>query len=586
MAIESYMQPYFLNAAGALAFLSLIPFILIYLIRPKPKDKVISSLMFIFKSEGRIKQNSFFRYLLRNLLFLMQLLTILLLAAAIATPYINTTEGITTKNSVIVIDASASMQTQDNGKTRFDKAKDMARGVIGERTTIILAANNPEVLAKNTGRGEASRILKQIEPYETTTSLSDAVRFGGEQLDAEGKVTVFSDFIIDDEEELLVIKNLLQSQGIAVDFIDLGTEADNVGIVDLELGDTSKVIVKNYDDKERTITLKVGKSEQELKLEPNTALGATFVLPPGKTVLEIDSDDDFPIDDKAYISAPVEQKTYILMIGNRQNRYLKAALEANPKNKVVIAEPPLVADVRQDVVILDFSHKDLLLKETLREMQQNVRDGNTLIIMGQEDLDDINLGGMLPVEFEGFTNDSSQPIILPTPYTKDVEVGIVKGYFKAKALENTAEVFRFDEYCLLCTAKHGAGNVIFYGIDDEKSDFKTSPSYPIFWNSLVKEMTGRSSLDQLNFKTGTILGDLHLFNSGFDKLGNTDIAVNLLDDVESDVSRASSFEGSIGLAEAASSELTRPWPFDHILAIAALAIILLEFLYLKYRGDF
>ncbi|MFH1409078.1 MAG: BatA and WFA domain-containing protein [Nanoarchaeota archaeon] len=582
VALENFL----LNTAGIFAFLSLIPFILIYLIRPKAKDQTMSSLMFILKSEGKMRQHSFLRYLLRNLLFLMQLLTILMLAGAIAQPYINRAESITAHNTVLVIDSSASMKTRQGSDTRFEQAIEQAKRLLGERNTIISASNTPDLLGKNVPKSEALMILNRLEAYDTSTSLNDAIRFGGEQLSDDGKVFVLSDFIVRDEEELLVTKNLLQSQGIGVEFIDLSGKASNVGIVDLELADTSTVTVKNYDDEAITITIKAGKTAEELTLEPHASQAYSFVTPPGLTKIELDVVDDLEVDNIAYLSAPAEQENYILYIGNEKVPFIEAAIKANPKNHWGYAEPPLVADVSQDIVILGESRPELLLKETIRDIERLVKEGGTVIILANPTLGRHDLKGILPVELGQYTDDTGFPIILPTSYTKDLEFSSVQGYLEATPSDDSSSVFSVGEHSLLATSTRGAGNVVYYGIEDDRSDFKSTPSYPLFWNSLIDEMIGRDSLELLNFATGTMLGDERLLEVGFHKLGKTDIAVNLLDESESAVSKTAQISEMVEGGDRTSSTVKKPWSFETVFIIIAMILILLEFMYLKYRGDF
>ena len=73
MGFLSFLNNFFLSPIWLYALLLLIPFILLYLIGPKPKHKVIPSLMFLFKDLGRDKRTNFFRRLIRDLLFLLQL---------------------------------------------------------------------------------------------------------------------------------------------------------------------------------------------------------------------------------------------------------------------------------------------------------------------------------------------------------------------------------------------------------------------------------------------------------------------------------------------------------------------------------
>ena len=146
----------FENIYGLYALLALIPFIILYLRRPKPLDRVIPSLMFLMKEQKHTKQSSFIRKLLQNLLFILQLLALTLLGFAIAIPYINIPSDIISDKTIIVIDASASMQTKDGLTTRFDNAIKKAKDELTSKNGIILAENNPLIILEEGKKDETT----------------------------------------------------------------------------------------------------------------------------------------------------------------------------------------------------------------------------------------------------------------------------------------------------------------------------------------------------------------------------------------------------------------------------------------------
>ncbi|MFH1181781.1 MAG: BatA domain-containing protein, partial [Candidatus Woesearchaeota archaeon] len=75
------------NPLGWYAFASLLVLIILYLIRPKPRQKTVSSLMFFIKDKGFLRHSMLLRRLLHNLLLLLQLLAVLLLCFSITAPY-------------------------------------------------------------------------------------------------------------------------------------------------------------------------------------------------------------------------------------------------------------------------------------------------------------------------------------------------------------------------------------------------------------------------------------------------------------------------------------------------------------------
>src|SRR5688500_2774856 len=99
-----------LNPA-AFAFLAFIPIILLlHSLRYRRRDVRVSTL-FLWESVAREMQGTLgLRRLVQNLPLLLQMLLVLLLAAALARPA-RTTAVVQNKDIVLVIDVSASMQT-------------------------------------------------------------------------------------------------------------------------------------------------------------------------------------------------------------------------------------------------------------------------------------------------------------------------------------------------------------------------------------------------------------------------------------------------------------------------------------------
>src|SRR3989338_1331945 len=86
MSIFTYAD----NLAGAWLFAGLIFFILMYLIKTKPNERVIPSLMFLYREMHTQKSNSFFQRFLRDLLIFFHLAILLFMAVAAMHPYYNT----------------------------------------------------------------------------------------------------------------------------------------------------------------------------------------------------------------------------------------------------------------------------------------------------------------------------------------------------------------------------------------------------------------------------------------------------------------------------------------------------------------
>ena len=137
----------------------------------------------------------------------------------------------------------------------------------------------------------------------------------------------------------------------------------------------------------------------------------------------------------------------------------------------------------------------------------------------------------------------------------------------------------------------GSGKIFYYGIFDDESDFKLTPEYPVFWNNLIGFLVGKVDLNDVNLKTGSIIDianrSIVLDKAGFFNIGNSEFAVNLLDIKESDINFISPVgdikkAGNIKL-EAVSSDYE--FKLEVVLLILALLLVIIEIIYIKYRGE-
>ena len=67
LGLKTTIYSYIDNPLGLYALIGLLILILIYLIRPKPIQKTIPSLIFLTKDKGKSKKESFFQKLLRGI---------------------------------------------------------------------------------------------------------------------------------------------------------------------------------------------------------------------------------------------------------------------------------------------------------------------------------------------------------------------------------------------------------------------------------------------------------------------------------------------------------------------------------------
>src|SRR3712207_6737091 len=140
-----------LLAPLALLLLALaLPIIVLYMLRLRRPPAPVSSILLWEAVLADLEANVPWQRLRRHWLLILQLLILLLLVLALARPFGLTAEA-ATGNTIIVLDASASMRATDVAPSRFERARAEARALIDRlapdaRMALILAGPAAEVL--------------------------------------------------------------------------------------------------------------------------------------------------------------------------------------------------------------------------------------------------------------------------------------------------------------------------------------------------------------------------------------------------------------------------------------------------------
>jgi hypothetical protein len=245
-------------ALGALA--SVVPLILLYLLRPKPLQVQIPSLMFLMdiKEEKKRFYTSISK-LVKDPLFFIQLFVLILLALAAASPYFESQEALSGDHTVIVIDGSASMQTDG----RFSDAISKAEGYVSKTNTVILAESTPVVVIESAGAQATRDALAAMKPKATVADLSGAISAAMRIISEKGgNIVVISDFASWNGDDPVNSMKLAESYGLNVQFLLVGREADNTGIIQgtIEVADGSynyNGVIKNYRSSRQSVDVEI-----------------------------------------------------------------------------------------------------------------------------------------------------------------------------------------------------------------------------------------------------------------------------------------------------------------------------------------
>src|SRR5437899_3229033 len=145
----------FLLPLAGLALLGIPAILLLYFLKVRRPEVRVSTLMFWRPFMADRQANAPWQRLRRSLLLLLQLLAALLLALGLMRPGLIGAAGVD-QTTVVMVDASPSMQATDAKPSRFGAAVSTARSLAGQlapgqQMAVILLADHAQLLAAPTG---------------------------------------------------------------------------------------------------------------------------------------------------------------------------------------------------------------------------------------------------------------------------------------------------------------------------------------------------------------------------------------------------------------------------------------------------
>ena len=602
----------FANTMGLLALFSIVPLVILYLLRPKPVVLKIPSIMFLFDFEDEKKRFSTIRRFVKDPLFLIQLLVLLLLALAVGEPFVLGDEEVGGGHTVIVFDVSASMQSDG----RFDSAKEEAERFLSKKNTIILAGSIPVVVLRESPKESASSALLDLSPRAGEADLSRAILLGMRYLGEGGRIVVISDFAHFIGDDPLVAAGIARGSGIDVELVRVTGGDENVGIVDGWFEGTGyNLLIHNYNPRSEKITLSVTAGGSTL-LEETRVIGAgssePFLirdLPQGRTVVSIAEEDSLMVDNTIHVVIPASLEKKVLHVSNGSSPSLVALRLLEP---VVTTDqvPVGFAGGSEGYAITVLSEPE---SGSLDGFDDYVKSGGVLVVLASEGLSNSDL---LPVTIKGVANRTTLNIltsnVLSENFNPDIE--ITRHLVASEKPGSVVLAEAGDGSVILAHWMIGRGRVIYLGLAEPKGDlydplnpeawnsFHATPTYPLFWQNLVEWSAGSIDVNEFNLRAGAVreypqpitvktptievTAETVLFDEvGIYETPAGEIAVNLLNRDESDITRSTNMtieETRVSYALAV-TEVARN--LDRYFIIAGLLFILLELYYLYWRGD-
>src|SRR5438309_10511658 len=297
-----------------------------------------------------------------SLLLLVQLLAALALAVGLMRPGVSGAAGVA-RTTVVMIDASPSMQATDVQPTRFAAAVAKTRDLAGqmgpgETMAVILAGPHAQLLVAPSGDADAVRsALSRPQPAGSPGDFGEAISLANSILTGRpgGSIILISDGHLRPPATPPRV-------GAPFTYLSVGATGENVGIGSISQPKQGSIFLEltNYGRAARDLKVEMRADGRladvvPVHLDGNTTTDFTWErLPAGTQVLEarLAPGDAFPLDDQAWLvtAAP---PTHPVLLVTAQNGFLQRALKLRPGLNVTAVKPQDYKPGHSDLYVFD-----------------------------------------------------------------------------------------------------------------------------------------------------------------------------------------------------------------------------------------
>ena len=362
----------FLTPLAFLFALTIPVVVVFYLLKRRRVVKLVSSTLLWRKFIADTQASAPFQKLRRNWLLIIQILLLILAVLALARPYFPT-RAANSDLRVIILDASASMESTDESPSRFEKARKEALAWVdslrpGDKMVVLQVAANTEVKQSETSdKAALRRAILSCNAVDSPTRLIPALKMAESLVrdrakDSNPEIHLFSDGAVPDASDF-------DNKSLPLVYHRVGQGANNLGITALD------VRANPEDPSQRAIYVSVAnfstntlETELELRFDGTlTQVPRPLKIAPGQVspqvffasqtndgVFTVHStlQDDLAADNEASIVSLLPHTVKVLLV-TRGNAYVEKVLRSVPNVELTVAGNLTDDGAAYDFVVLD-----------------------------------------------------------------------------------------------------------------------------------------------------------------------------------------------------------------------------------------
>lgn len=466
----------------ALWFLSLMPLvILMYILKQKFEERQVSSIYLWEQVLKDIEVNTPWQRLKKNLLLMLQLLSILFFVFALADPYLYTGGGMYS-NLIVVIDNTGSMNARYEGKTRLEHAKELAEEMINSagakaNITLLTVERSPKVeIGKASDKGEAVSKLRGIEPSNSYGNINDSVSLVKAMVKQyegnEGyKAVFYTDSPVNTGDlNAQVVSLASELTNVSMDYISYSAEEGRLTVL-VRMTNRSGAAL------DREISLFGGEQVLDIinvSLEAGETRTVYFEdIPADVPYLwaELTEKDDLDADNRVYCVVKAAKPARVLLV-SESNVFVEKALSNISGLELYKTNPGEDIDQGYDLYIFD--------AETPAELPES---GAVLLINPSAANGIVGVGA----ELQGGKAEVRQHPV--TKYMENADFTVAK--LKDTEVPHWADVLiSVNGNAAALYGEYQGRKTAVISFDLHDSDFALTTEYPIFMYNLAVQLTG------------------------------------------------------------------------------------------------
>ncbi|MDA1275756.1 MAG: BatA and WFA domain-containing protein [Verrucomicrobia bacterium] len=489
-------------APWAFFFAAVLPVVvLFYLLKRRRVVRLISSTVLWQKFIADTQASAPFQKLRHNWLLILQLLLLLLAILALSRPYFfgRTSGG---KLQVVILDASASMQSTDVAPSRFEYARGEALKLVDamhddDQMVLLQAGSNTEVKQSATsGKSALRRAIQGSAAVDTPTRLQEALKLAETliQNNPTAEIHLFSDGAIPSLDEF-------ENSGLPLVYHQVGVRSENLGITSLDVRPNPEnpaqraifASVSNYSTNAHEAQLELRQDGElievkVLKMRPRESSPQVFIASQDTDAVlsvHLTGQDDLSVDNQASVVSVLPRPIKVLLL-SQGNQLLSKALRVAPN--VTLSEASIVpeTDEKFDLVVLD------------NMTPLNMPSGNLLAIHVVQ-----------PNWFESVGTLESPPIVdwkSSHPLLRFVNFDNVQiaECLLVKTPTWAASIVDSPQTGLILAGELGRQRIVWIGFDPLQSTWPLRISFPIFIANAIDWLNPASiNASQLSIQAGT-----------------------------------------------------------------------------------